>query len=182
MWLGIQRANNMTVSRISTSPVKKTGNVVRDSALGLVPQVIEPYLKLNAAVWKEGPLNPAELEMIRLANAAEVGCVFCKAVRYDIAADAGLTEEKIAKIDANFANSDLSSREKLILGFCGHYLNSPDDMSEQMMQQLHAEFTSAELAHMSVALLLFNTFSRCAVAFGGMPEHDLPLIPMTVPE
>ncbi len=172
----------MSAPRISSSPPKKTGNVVRDSVLGLVPEVIEPYLRLNATVWKNGPLNAAELEMIRLRNAREVGCVFCKAVRYDVATEAGLTEEKIAKINNEFAASDLSRREKLILTFCDHYLSSPDDMSASTEQQLQGEFTAAELAHMSVALLLFNTFSRCAVAFGGMPEHDLPLIPMAVPE
>lgn len=172
----------MTAPRISATPEKKTGNVVRDSALGLVPEVVEPYLKLNAAVWKDGPLNPAELEMIRLRNAREVGCVFCKAVRYDIATEAGLTEHKIEQIDEHFASSDLSKREKLILTFCDHYLRSPERIDATTANQLRAEFSEAELAHMSVALLLFNTFSRCAVAFGGMPEHELPLIPMTVPE
>lgn len=172
----------MTAPRITTTPASKTGNVVRDSALGLVPEVVEPYLKLNAAVWKEGPLNPAELEMIRLCNARDVGCVFCKAVRYDIATDSGLTEQKIEQIDENYALSDLSEREKLILMFCDCYLKSPERISEATEKQLREEFTEAELAHMSVALLLFNTFSRCAVAFGGMPEHELPLIPMSVPE
>ncbi len=172
----------MTSPRITTSPAEKTGNVVRDSALGLVPELVESYLKLNAAVWKDGPLNPAELEMIRLRNAREVGCVFCKAVRYDVATQAGLTEQKIEKIDDQFASSDLSEREKLVLTFCDIYLKSPERISVAIESQLREEFTTAELAHMSVALLLFNTFSRCAVAFGGMPEHDLPLIPMTVPQ
>lgn len=172
----------MTAPRITTSPANKTGNVVRDSALGLVPEVMEPYLKLNAAVWNDGPLNPAELEMIRLRNAREVGCVFCKAVRYDIATAAGLTEQKIEQIDEHYASSDLSEREKLILTFCDCYLASPARFSEALEKQLNEEFTAAELAHMSVALLLFNTFSRCAVAFGGMPEHELPLIAMSVPE
>ncbi|MFK7733470.1 MAG: carboxymuconolactone decarboxylase family protein [Pseudomonadales bacterium] len=172
----------MTASRITSSPTEKTGNVVRDSALGLVPEVVEPYLKLNAAVWKEGPLSPAELEMIRLRNAREVGCVFCKAVRYDIATQAGLTEQKIEKIDEHFATSDLSEREKLILTFCEYYLKSPERISDATENKLRKEFTTAELAHMSLALLLFNTFSRCAVAFGGMPEHELPLMPMAVPE
>lgn len=172
----------MSTPRITTSPTQKTGNVVRDSALGLVPEVIDPYLKLNAAVWKNGPLNAAELEMIRLRNAREVGCVFCKAVRYDVATAAGLTEAKIAQINDDFASSNLSQREKLILTFCDHYLSAPEAMSVATEQQLQNEFTPSELAHMSIALLLFNTFSRCAVAFAGMPEHDLPLIPMAVPE
>lgn len=171
----------MSAPRVTSSP-EPTGNVVRDSALGLVPETVDPYLALNYQIWNNGPLTPAELEMIRLRNARKVGCVFCQAVRYDIATEAGLNEAKVQKIEDGFQNSDLSQREKLILRFADQYLDNPDGMSSETERALQAEFSAAELTHMSVSLVLFNTFSRIAVALGGMPEGELPLIPMAVPE
>ncbi|MDP4917573.1 MAG: hypothetical protein NWR12_07630, partial [Haliea sp.] len=64
------------------APARNTGNVIRDSALGVVPGTLEPYLALNAAVWDAGPLPAAEIELARLRNARHTGCVMCQAVRY----------------------------------------------------------------------------------------------------
>ena len=33
-----------------------TGNMIRDSALGLVPETLEPYMALNRMIWERGPL------------------------------------------------------------------------------------------------------------------------------
>ncbi len=172
----------MTEPRVNYVPQQPTGNVVRDSALGLVPESLEPYLVLNKAVWSSGPLSAAELEMIRLRNARKVGCVFCKAVRYDEALNAGLTESKVAQIDDDHAASELSQREKLLLRFVDHYLEDPGALDAELASTLAAEFSAQEITHMSIAVVLFNTFSRCAVALGGMPEEELPLIKMSVPE
>ncbi|MFK8020855.1 MAG: carboxymuconolactone decarboxylase family protein [Pseudomonadales bacterium] len=176
----MSNANNG--ARVSSQPTKTTGNVVRDSVLGLVPETVDPYLGLNYQVWHAGPLNPAELEMIRLRNARKVGCVFCKAVRYDVATNSGLFEEKISWIDDDFERSPLSDREKLILRFTDYYLQDPTEMMSEFKSEMAVEFSVEEISHMSIALMLFNTFSRCAVALGGMPEHELPLIPMEVPQ
>ncbi len=48
------------------------------------------------------------IEMLRLRNARTVNCVFCKAARYDVARQDGLTEDKVAQIDDDFASSALS--------------------------------------------------------------------------
>ena len=69
------------------SPDSDTGNLIRDSALGLVPETLQHYLDLTAAIWDKGPLSPAEIELARLRNASYVGCVMCQAVRYDIAVE-----------------------------------------------------------------------------------------------
>lgn len=164
------------------APEQQTGNIIRDSSLGLVPQTLDPYLELNKTIWYEGPLSAAEIELVRLRNARKVNCVYCKAARYDIATEAGLSEDKVAQIDDDYQDSNLSKRDKLLLEYTDHYLANPTGMSEDLKQRLKDTFTEAEIVHASTALLLFNSFSRGAVAFGGMPEEDLPLMPMAVPE
>lgn len=170
----------MSTPRVA-SPAKKTGNIIRDSSLGLVPETLDPYLDLNRAIWLDGPLSAAELEIVRLRNARKVNCVYCKAARYDIASDAGLHEDTIEKIDDDYASSSLSAREKLLLAYTDQYLNDPTGLEKSLQSALVDEFSAEEIVHLSLALMLFNCFSRGAVAFGGMPEDDLPIMPMSLP-
>ena len=104
----------MSKPRVSP-PKQQTGNIVRDSSLGLVPQTLDPYLELNKSIWYEGPLSAADIEMVRLRNARKVNCVFCKAARYDVATEAGLDENTIDKIQDDFETSDLDDRQKALL-------------------------------------------------------------------
>ncbi len=162
------------------APDTNTGNVIRDSALGLVPETLEHYLPLNAAVWDAGPLNAAEIEMARLRNARYTGCVVCQAVRYDIAIEAGLDEEKVAQINREPSDADLSVREQLIVRFVDQYALDPSGMSDEFSGELQTEFSTEELLHLSLLVAYFNGFGRCAVALGGMPEQ-MPRMEISVP-
>jgi alkylhydroperoxidase family enzyme len=161
-------------------PETPTGDFFRDSPLGHVPETIEHYIAINAAIWEKGPLSAAELELARLRNANKVNCVFCKRGRYDIAKTAGLTEEKAQMVNDQFQTSELSEREKLIISFCDYYLDDPTAITKEDQRKLLDEFTPEELAHLSMAIVLFNAFSRFAVSIGGMPG-DLPVYELTLP-
>ena len=163
-----------------TAPTSKTGNVIRDSALGLVPETLERYVAMSLSLWADGPLTPADLEIARLRNARKVNCVFCRSVRYDIAKADGLTEQKVEQINDNFQSSNLSAREKLIIEYTDQYLNDPAAISDSLKTRFCAMFNEAERIHLSLAIVLFNCFSRCAVALGGMPD-ELPVMEISVP-
>ncbi|TXS92904.1 carboxymuconolactone decarboxylase family protein [Parahaliea maris] len=164
-----------------TAPQQQTGNIVRDSALGLVPETLDKYMDLTRVIWEGGLLNPAEVEIARLRNARKVNCVFCKSVRYDIAVADGLTEEKVQMIDDDFQQTSLTDREKLILAFTDQYLNDPAGLGSELKEKLLQEFTPEELVHLSMAVAYFNGFSRCAVSLGGMPD-ELPVMQISVPQ
>jgi len=167
-----------SAARVS-SPSTSSGNVVRDSPLGHAPEMLEHLLPLLRGVWLDGPLRPDLLEMARLRNADKVNCVFCRSVRYDIAREAGLDEQKIGQMRGD--DTGLGRRERLLLAYVDCYLEDPGSLSDELARQLAEEFSHGELAHLSLALLLFNTFSRCAVAFGGMPE-SVPITAMALPD
>jgi alkylhydroperoxidase family enzyme len=162
------------------TPDRQTGHVIRDSSLGLVPETLSALIELQGDVWHRTSVGPALMEVLRLRNARTVNCVFCKSVRYDIARADGLTEAKVAKIDDNFAASDLTTREKLALSFADVYLRHPERFEPGLIEALRQEFTAEELAHMAIGLATFNALSRCAVSLGGMPE-SLPVMEMAVP-
>jgi alkylhydroperoxidase family enzyme len=171
----------MTSRARASNSAAPSGNMIRDSALGLVPETLGHYMTLNRNIWESGPLSPAEIEIARLRNARTVNCVFCKSVRYDIARADGLSEDKVAMIDDDFQASALSEREKLIIAFTDQFLHNPAGLADELKQQLLATFSSAELVHLSMLVAHFSGFSRCAVSLGGMPEK-LPVMEISLPQ
>lgn len=165
----------------ATNPQTPTGNMIADSALGLVPETLSPYMALNRKIWESGPLPPAQIEIARLRNARKVNCVFCKSVRYDIARADGLTEDKVAMIEDTFLDSDLSRREKLLIAFTDQFLTDPGGLSATLKDELLQEFNPEELIHLSMAVAHFSGFSRCAVSLGGMPD-ELPIMEIPLPQ
>lgn len=170
----------MSGSARVTAPTGSSGHPLRDSALAFVPETLQHYLLLNTAIWDEGPLSAADVELARLRNARHVGCVFCKAVRYDVAIEAGLDEARVNMINDEFMSSQLSHREKLILQFADLYLLAPAPPSPQLQQAMEQEFSEAERTHLALVMAYFNGFSRCAVALGGMPD-ELPRMEISIP-
>jgi alkylhydroperoxidase family enzyme len=172
----------MATKARASAPARHTGNVIRDSALGQVPETVEEVIALNAAVWNNSLVSPTLLEMVRLRNARSVNCVFCKSVRYEVARNDGLTEERARLIDTGYEHSALSAREKLAIALADCYLGFPAAVRPELAAQLAAEFTPAEVAALLVALMTFNLTSRTAVSIGGMPEEPLPimLLPVSV--
>jgi alkylhydroperoxidase family enzyme len=163
-----------------SGPGTQSGNVVRDSAMGLVPETVDEILALNGRVWRESLVPPALLEILRLRNARTVNCVFCKSVRYDVARQDGLTEERAALVADGYEQSALARREKLAIALADAYLGFPAGVDAGLATRLCAEFTAAEIASMLVALVTFNFTSRTAVSIGGMPEDPLPVTVISV--
>jgi alkylhydroperoxidase family enzyme len=157
-----------------------TGNPIRDSALGRVPETLEAVVRLNHEVWRDSLVSPTLLEILRLRNARTVNCVFCKSVRYEIARRDGLTEERAAMVDADYRDSALQLEEKLAIALADAYLGYPAGIAPELGAALRAAFSEAQLASMLLALMNFNFTSRTAVSIGGMPTEPLPVTVLPV--
>lgn len=157
-----------------------TGNVIRDSMMGLVPETVEEIIRLNGHVWRDSLVAPSLLETLRLRNARTVNCVFCQSVRYDVARADGLTEDKAAMINDDYAVSDLTPPEKAAIMLADAYLGFPAGVSRDAADQISGIFNDAEIASMMVALMTFNFTSRAAVCNGGMPEAPLPIMEISI--
>jgi alkylhydroperoxidase family enzyme len=163
----------------ASTPLTQVGHTIRDSALGLVPETLEPIVRLHDRVWHHSSLTPTLTEVARLRNARTVNCVFCKSVRYDIAKRDGLTEDRVAQIQDGHEQSSLPRAEKLVLAFADVYLKDPHRRDPALAAELAQVFTAEQLAHLAISLTTFNALSRCAVSLGGMPE-SLPIMEMPV--
>jgi alkylhydroperoxidase family enzyme len=163
------------------APQGQTGDPIRDSALGLVPETVDQIARLNRHAWRSSPVRASLLEIVRLRNARTVNCQFCKSVRYDLARQDGLTESKVDQIRDGYEQSTLSDDEKLAIAFADAYLHDPKGMSAELTSRLEQHFTPAQLAHLAIALIAFNATSRCAVSIGGMPDN-LPVMEISAPD
>jgi alkylhydroperoxidase family enzyme len=167
------------VARVQ-APQGSSGDPIRDSALGLVPETVEQIASLNRHAWRCAAVRASLLEIVRLRNARTVNCQFCKSVRYDVARRDGLTEFKVDQIRDGYEQSALAEDEKLAIAFADAYLHEPGAMSDELSERLGRHFSRAQLAHLSIALVAFNATSRCAVSIGGMPEN-LPVTEIPAP-
>jgi len=161
-------------------PATRSGHLVRDSSLGLVPATLDKILPLHGGVWHDNSLKPALIEMLRLRNARTVNCAICKSVRYDIAKQDGLTEAKAEQIDDNFRASNLDPAEKALIAFADVYLLDPLSVDPKLIAELRQYFSEQQICHMAIALTTFHAMSRCAVSLGGMPE-SLPIMEIPLP-
>ena len=157
-----------------------TGNVIRDSMMGLVPGTVEEIIALNGHVWRDSLVPPSLLEILRLRNARTVNCVFCKSVRYDVAKADGLTEDRAELIADGYEESALSEREKAAIALADAYLDTPAGMDGDTAVRITGAFSDDEIASMLVALMTYNFTSRAAVSNGGMPEDPLPVTEISV--
>ena len=158
----------------------QTGNVIRDSMMGLVPGTVDEIIALNGHVWRESLVSPALLEILRLRNARTVNCVFCKSVRYDVAKADGLTEDRVQLIAEGYEDSELAPREQAAIALADAYLGFPAGMDADAAGRVADQFDDDEIASMMVALMTYNFTSRAAVSNGGMPEDALPIMEMSV--
>lgn len=166
-------------ARVS-APGSNTGNVIRDSAMGLATELIDGIVRLNESVWHRNGVRNALIEMMRLRNARTVNCVFCKAARYDVARADGLTEDKVEQIDDGFRASSLAPVEKLVLAFADVYLRDPGHFDAGLIAELRRHFSQEQICHLAIAIATFNASSKCAVSLGGMPEY-VPVMEVQAP-
>lgn len=156
-----------------------TGSMVRDSPLNLVPETLEAFLQFYQCLWQGRYLRAAELEVARLRNASLVNCTFCKATRFDVACNDGLTEQRaLAALAAG--GTAMAGRDALIVAWAEQFLLRPAAPDPQVIDKVNAAFCESERVALTAGLALFMCFSKFAVAVGGLPD-ELPVMLSPVP-
>ena len=69
------------------------------------PDAAAAFWRLYGILWSHGTVDQPTKEVARLRNARTTGCNYCKAVRFEGARDAGLTEERVDLIDDDYGSS-----------------------------------------------------------------------------
>jgi AhpD family alkylhydroperoxidase len=146
------------------------------------PHAWAAFNRYYGTLWSEGLVDQPTKEVARLRNARVTGCGICKNLRFAGARAAGLDETHVARIDDDFAASDLPSRWKLAIRWADALITAPDAVDEQLRRDLLAELTPAEIVELTATVTIAIAFSKAAVAFGAPPEMPVLEVPTPTPD
>jgi AhpD family alkylhydroperoxidase len=153
-------------------------DAISGSVLAEQPEALLRFLELYGTLWSHGRLPQSVKEVARLRNARVTDCAYCRSVRFEGAVDDGLTEDRVARIDDDYASADeLTTREKVAIRFTDHFLGDPGAMTDADRAQLLEHFDTGELVELAAGVALFMGFSKIAVALGPPPEMPVTVVP-----
>ena len=163
-------------------PEPGSGPAERYGLLAHAPEIVLAFATLYGRLWRDGVVDEATKEVMRLRNARLTGCGYCRNVRFDGARRAGLSEADVGLIDDAYAGSTLPSRHKTAIAFTDAVLGRSDGVSPALAAALAREFAPAEVVELGVTAALCHAFSKIAVALGTAPA-DMPttLVPTPSP-
>ena len=98
-------------------------------------------------------------------------------MRFAVARQQGLTEERVALIDDGFSDSDLSEREKAVIRYVDTFLADPHALTDEQRRELLEHFRADELVELTAAVALFMGFSKIAIALGPPPDMPTQVVP-----
>lgn len=154
---------------------------ISKSALGEQPETLVAFLRLYGILWSHGQLDHAIKETARLRNARVTGCGYCRNVRFAVAREEGLTEDKVALIDDGYEESTLTDREKAVIRYTDTFLREPGALGDEQRAELDSLFTPEELVELTAGIALFMGFSKIAVSLGQAPD-DMPTMVVPTPD
>jgi len=102
-------------------------------------------------------------------------------VRFSVARDEGLTEERVSLVVDGFEDSDLSPREKIVVRYTDTFLREPGALTDSLRAELLEHFDAGEIVELTAGIALFMGFSKIAVTLGQAPE-DMPTMVVPTPD
>ena len=145
------------------------------------PDVLRTFLGLYGRLWRDGIIDQATKEVVRLRNARLTGCGYCRSVRFAGAREEGLAETDVAMIDDAYATSALSQRRKAAVALTDVVLGRTEAVDDALAAALARELTPAQIVELAVTAGLCHGFSKIAVAFGPPPDMPVMIVPSPTP-
>jgi AhpD family alkylhydroperoxidase len=141
------------------------------------PDAAAAFWRLYGILWSHGTVDQPTKEVARLRNARTTGCNYCKAVRFEGARDAGLTEDRVDLIDDDYGSSTLADRDKVVISYVDTMLHDPHGLTSAQRDALLAELDAGQVVELTLGIGLFHGFSKIAVALGPPPDMPTMVVP-----
>jgi AhpD family alkylhydroperoxidase len=130
------------------------------------PDVIQSMLALSAAVQKSG-LSPGLIDLVNYRVSQINGCAFCLDMHSKDLRARGETEQRLYMISAWREAAPLySAREQAALDWAEAVTRlAGQEVPDAAYDQARKEFSEAELAQLTLAVVAINGWNRLNVAF-----------------
>jgi AhpD family alkylhydroperoxidase len=145
---------------------------------------VEPRLDYRNAIPKEalhalyaleqsirkGGLETSLLELIRMRASQINGCAYCLDMHSKDARAEGETEQRLYGLSAWREAPYYTERERAALEWAEAVTNvSRDQVPDDVYQRTRRQFSEAELAVLTMAVVAINGWNRIAIAFRAVP-------------
>ena len=115
---------------------------------------------------KASGLEPALLELVKIRASQVNGCAFCIDMHTQDARTAGETEQRIYLLNAWREAPFYNEREKAALAWTEAVTRIADDgVPDELYAKARAAFSEKELADLTYAVAMINSFNRLSIAF-----------------
>jgi uncharacterized peroxidase-related enzyme len=122
--------------------------------IGHQPDLLKSIIPVFEAFFAGGRIEPHLFEMMRLKTGEINRCAYCASVRSQ-----SVRDEVGPKEDALFGDIDrdeFNRREELGVELAEQMAGDPNYISDEFFEELHEEFTDAEIVELVFACSVFN--------------------------
>ena len=159
-----------------------------EQVLGRRPDLSAPYEDFAGLFWHRPPLDLVALELCRLRVARLLGSDAEASIRSAPAVAAGLREEQVARLPEWPTADCFTEAEQAALAFAEQFVLDPHGVDDEMRATLRQHFSSEEVVALTMALALFDGFTRVrnalcdeTVVSGGVVDPPAPTKVVEVP-
>ena len=133
------------------------------------PQAFEAMRGLEAYVHRSGLEQPL-LELIKTRASQLNGCAFCLDMHTKDARASGETEQRLYGLSAWQEAPFYTARERAALHWTEVLTKlAGNDVSDEDFAEAHSQFSEAELANLTLAIVAINSWNRINVGFRTPP-------------
>lgn len=140
------------------------------------PEALKAMRALSAFVDGCG-LEKSLLELVKIRASQINGCAFCLKMHIDLARKLGESDDRLFLLSAWHETPLYSARERAALAWTEALTRIADGgVADALYAQAREHFSETELANLSVAVSLINSWNRLMIAFAVPPAVDASAI------
>jgi alkylhydroperoxidase family enzyme len=169
-------------------PESAPGATPLDECFGLRPAAYERFRELYGGLWDPTVISPRILELCRLRIATVLGSDSERAIRYEVAAAAGVTEADVAELPRWPGSPAFTECERGCIAFAEQYVMDPHELTDEHFATLHEHLDDPAIATLTLAVAMFDALTRFRLALGVDPIGTEPtlvagpgLVPASLP-
>lgn len=130
---------------------------------------LQAMYSLEQAVRKSG-LETSLLELVRMRASQINGCAYCIDMHSKDARAEGETEQRLYALNAWRETPFYTDRERAALEWTEAVtLVSRDQVPDEIYERVRKQFSEAELASLTMAVIAINGWNRLAISFRAVP-------------
>lgn len=157
-------------------PENAPGATPLDRCFALRPAAYDRFRELYGGLWDPAVIDPRILELCRLRVATILGSESERAIRFEDAAAAGVTEADVAELPRWPTSTAFSDCERACIEFAEQYVMDPHELTDAHFGALHEHLDAPALATLTLAVAMFDALTRFRLALGVEPVGPEPTL------